>query len=132
MHAAQRLRGWLYKWLPIFMGCHCRADRTFHYHGKPFPVCARCTGILLGFLISICAIGWRRPHALWLFVMLLPMIADGLIQHRTKYESTNPRRFVTGLFWGYAAMTLLLLSFVWTFRFGLQLGKRMGLSPSGK
>ena len=39
---------WLYKWLPIVFGCHCRPDRSFYWKGKKFPLCARCTGELAG------------------------------------------------------------------------------------
>ena len=44
---------WLYRWLPIFCGCHCRPDRSFFFRGRQFPVCARCTGMLLGFCVPI-------------------------------------------------------------------------------
>ncbi|MEI3349189.1 MAG: DUF2085 domain-containing protein [Dysosmobacter sp.] len=30
------------------LGCHQRPDRSFFFHGKQFPVCARCTGVFLG------------------------------------------------------------------------------------
>ncbi|HJB51594.1 MAG TPA: DUF2085 domain-containing protein, partial [Candidatus Oscillibacter pullicola] len=44
-----KLRRWLWRWLPIIFGCHCRPDRSFHFRdGTPFPICARCTGELAG------------------------------------------------------------------------------------
>lgn len=33
-------------------GCHQMPERSFSYKGKQFPVCARCTGIFIGQLIS--------------------------------------------------------------------------------
>ena len=47
------MKAWLYQWLPIVFGCHCRADRSFFWRGRQFPLCARCTGELAGFLCAI-------------------------------------------------------------------------------
>ena len=52
------------------------------------------------------------------------MVADGVIQARTSYESTNPRRFVTGLLFGYGLMVLFLLSLYAACSFGVSLGER--------
>ena len=41
------------KYLPIIFGCHCRADRSFYCKNKKFPICARCTGELIGIIVSI-------------------------------------------------------------------------------
>lgn len=65
------------------------------------------------------------PKLIWLLLMLVPMIADGAIQRLAKRESNNRRRFITGILWGYAAMTLLLLSLVLTYRLGHSLGGRL-------
>jgi len=32
--------------------CHQRPDRSFHLHGVPLPVCARCVGIYVGAAIA--------------------------------------------------------------------------------
>ena len=49
-----KLRRWLWRWLPIIFGCHCRPDRSFHFRdGTPFPICARCTGELAGILAGL-------------------------------------------------------------------------------
>lgn len=112
------MTAWLYKWLPIIFGCHCRDDRSFHYHGKKFPICARCTGELAGILICIpCSFFFLPPLPLTVLAML-PMVVDGFLQLKTSYESTNPRRFVTGLLFGYALFALLAMSSVAAFQFG--------------
>lgn len=54
---------------------------------------------------------------------MIPMVADGLIQLKTTYESTNPRRFVTGILFGYALMVLIFLSSAAMIRFGYQFGR---------
>ena len=88
---------WFYVWLPRFCGCHCRDDRSFHYHGRRFPVCARCTGELVGILAAALCYPWVRVSALWAAVLMIPMILDGGIQALSSYKSTNTRRFATGL-----------------------------------
>ena len=87
------MRVWIYKWLPIIFGCHCRSDRSFYWKGTQFPICARCTGELVGILlcpVTFPLVSWSP----WIFaVLMLPMILDGVIQMLTSYESNNRRRF---------------------------------------
>ena len=59
-------------------GCHQREDRSFKIGEFQFPVCSRCTGILLGQIISI----------------------------RIK-ESTNLRRLLTGTLAGIAQINII-------------------------
>ena len=67
---------------------------------------------------------WRP--AVWLaLVLLVPMIADGFIQLRTPYESTNPRRFFTGLLFGYGMTALVVMSLIATTRLGYRFGSRL-------
>ncbi len=120
-----RLKRWLYKWLPIIMGCHCRPDRSFHWRGRPFPVCARCTGQLAGALAVPLALWAGHPPVPVLFALALPMVLDGVIQLKTSYESTNLRRFWTGFLFGYSVLTLFVLSHIATFRFGRSLGRQL-------
>ena len=117
-----RLLNLLYKWLPRIFFCHCRPDRSFYYRGVRFPLCARCIGELAGILLAV-LIGWPyRPSITMLGLMLLPMVLDGAVQLLTVYESTNPRRFVTGLLFGYAGAILFALSCKAVFNFGRILG----------
>lgn len=90
-------------------GCHQLPERSFFYHGFQFPVCARCTGILIGELLI-------APISLLLFpgnyvlslVCVLIMAADGLLQYYAKIPSTNLRRFVTGLLGGYGVVMMAI------------------------
>ena len=52
---------------------------------------------------------------------MVPMVADGAVQLLTRHESTNPRRVVTGFFFGYALCALFLLLNISGFRFGYSL-----------
>ena len=120
--SAGKVLTWAYKWLPIICGCHCRADRSFYFKGHQFPVCARCTGILTGWLTGIAACFFIRVSLCWLVVMMLPLIIDGTVQRLTRYESGNLRRFVTGSFFGYAAMSLFLRSLEMAYLAGAHAG----------
>jgi len=112
---------WLYKWLPIFFGCHCRDDRSFIVNHRKFPVCARCTGELAGILMGIiCAFFFRPP--LWLCLALMaPMVIDGFVQLLTSYESTNIRRCITGCLFGFALVMVLVWVAVLSYEFGYNL-----------
>ena len=112
----------LRRWLPIIFGCHCRPDRSFYWHGEQFPICARCTGELVGMVLGIIACCFWRPAVWMALCLMVPMVADGLIQLKTRYESTNPRRFATGLLFGYGLMALFIISSIATVRLGYQFG----------
>lgn len=115
---------WIYKWLPIIFGCHCRDDRSFHFRGRKFPICARCTGELVGILTGLAGSFFWLPSVPAAVLMLLPLVADGFLQLKTRYESTNPRRVVTGFLFGYGLLALFLISSAAAFRFGYQLTGR--------
>lgn len=112
---------WIYKWLPIVFGCHCRDDRSFHHRGRKFPICARCTGELIGILAGIPGSFFWLPTVPVAVLLLLPLVADGFLQLKTKYESTNLRRVVTGFLFGYALLALFLISSKAAFLFGYHL-----------
>lgn len=66
--------------------CHQQPDRSFSLWGYPFAVCARCTGLYLGFWIGLITIPnlkrvhdiiARRPRILILFAV--PMLIDVLL-----------------------------------------------------
>lgn len=117
----------IYKWLPIIFGCHCREDRSFHYKGQKFPICARCTGELAGIILSIFSCFFFRCTLLISLLLLIPMITDGFIQSLTDYESTNLRRFATGLLFGYGLFMLLAVTTIIAFNFGFNLHSKIDL-----
>lgn len=119
------MKKWVYKWLPIVFGCHCIDSRSFHYKGQRFPVCARCTGELLGIVLALLTFAVWHPPLAALLVMMLPLILDGGIQMLTSYESGNIRRLLTGGLFGYALVELLLRSTAAVFQLGLELGNRL-------
>lgn len=116
---------WLYKWLPIFFGCHQRADRSFYINGKQFPICARCTGELAGMIVSSVVCFFYIPPVWVMAALMLPMIVDGFVQLLTSYESTNPRRVVTGFLFGYALVALFCFISVKVAHLGYQLAQQI-------
>jgi uncharacterized membrane protein len=87
-------------------GCHQKPERSFFIKGYQFPVCARCAGILfikpIAWLLNCIA---DIPSWGSIF-LIIPMAVDGTLQYLLKTESTNKRRFITGLFGGFAISTL--------------------------
>ncbi len=82
--------------------CHQHADRSFFINGNQMPYCARCTGIFLGlaFGLFIAAYFRVRTGVMLYFLILIPMVVDGMVQLVTPYESTNLIRIVTGMLVG--------------------------------
>ena len=89
-------------------GCHQRPDRSFFFHGRQFPVCARCTGVFIGECISVICFRFISLPTIFLLLCCAIMFADWFFQYLGVKESTNSRRFITGLFGGYAYFTLIL------------------------
>ena len=53
------------------------------------------------------------------------LVLDGTIQKVTSYESTNIRRLITGLMYGYALSSLIVISFTAVFSFGYEIGLKL-------
>ena len=121
------MRRWIYTWLPRIFGCHCRADRSFHFlkNGRRHkaPICARCTGELAGILLGILRCFFGLPGWQICVVLMIPMVFDGFLQLLTAYESTNFRRFVTGFCFGWGAVGLTAWGVSAAFRLGQTAGE---------
>lgn len=90
-----------------FIGCHNNPERSFFWRGKQFPLCARCTGIHLGYLLMpLFLFDWWHIPLLYSILMILPTYIDGWSQLILKRESTNWLRFSTGLLAGVGLMSL--------------------------
>lgn len=91
--------------------CHQKPERSFFWKGKQFPLCARCSGIHLGyFSIPLFLFGIIEIPILWTIIMILPTYIDGLVQAYFDIESTNSRRFITGLASGIGSMSLITIT----------------------
>lgn len=100
-----------------FAICHQMPARSLHYAGRALPVCARDTGIFLGFTICLLVLAvayWRAeprfpswPKAILLGLFLLPTIVDALTSYAGLRESSNAVRLVTGTLAGVGVAALL-------------------------
>nr|WP_279180507.1 DUF2085 domain-containing protein [Anaerotruncus colihominis] len=89
-------------------GCHQRPDRSFCWLGYQFPVCARCTGVLIGNILAWLLYHVVTPPTILSLTFCGLMFLDWFIQHKKIRESTNLRRFITGTLCGYGLVSLIL------------------------
>ena len=103
--------------------CHQLPDRSFHLHGFPFAVCARCTGLYFGLAAGFTAYPLLRslrrfdtPARSWLFLALLPVTVDFLLGYTGTWDNTHTSRALTGGLLG-AVIALYLVPGVLDLRF---------------
>ena len=92
----------------LFM-CHKLPERSFFYKGKKFPICARCTGILVGYILAITGAFFIKMPLLICFILLIPIGVDGVGQYLNKWTSNNIRRLITGILAGIATVNIIIL-----------------------
>jgi uncharacterized membrane protein len=86
------------KVLTDIVPCHRMKSRSLTIKGQTLPLCARCTGILLGYLFFPLLFVLELNFPLWLGIALnLPMVLDGWTQKRKLRLSNNPLRLSTGI-----------------------------------
>lgn len=97
-----------------YTGCHQKPERSFFYHGYQFPVCARCVGVILGYLIAIPCYMIFGFHKKLSITGAFVMFADWAIQQAKMKESNNKRRLLTGIAGGFSIMSIQikLLAFI--------------------
>ncbi len=80
------------------IGCHQISERSFFYKGYQFPVCARCTGVIIGEIITIFLLILNiKLNVIVSVFLLLIMGFDWFIQYIRLLESINKRRLITGI-----------------------------------
>lgn len=107
--------------------CHQFHDHSYQIAGVPLPLCARCTGMYLGALLTLIFHAWRHPHASavprpWILLALVLFFfawaGDGvnsfaatfsLLPHL--YPPQNILRLVTGTLMGITIGSLVFVVF---------------------
>ncbi|MFP3392753.1 DUF2085 domain-containing protein [Brevibacillus sp. SIMBA_040] len=90
-----------------FIPCHRLPSRSIYLNGKPFPLCARCMAILLGYVFLPALFLVPLPFYVGL-LMQVPMLVDGITQFGKWRESTNQIRIITGLLSGVGQGVLIV------------------------
>lgn len=105
-------RQWM-KWMQwgARLGCHQKPERSFFINGYQFPVCARCTGVLISSTAACIIFIFKRISLKYCIFMCAIMFFDWFIQRIGIRESTNIRRLLTGLVGGFGFMTLQLYAY---------------------
>ena len=90
--------------------CHRMPSRCIALPWGTSGLCARCTAFWLGLATGILLM--YKPMIripFWTgFPLLLPLIADGLLQYNSVYESSNLIRSVTGLAAGFGISVIIM------------------------
>ncbi|MHB1136041.1 MAG: DUF2085 domain-containing protein [Coriobacteriia bacterium] len=103
--------------------CHQLPERSYFAAGYQLPVCARDTGIYLGFVAGLIVL-WllhrherpsqppRWPVLVLIGLFIAAMAVDGLTSYSGLRETTNTVRLVTGLLtgWSLSAITAPMLN----------------------
>lgn len=94
------------KWIKLMelgerLGCHQMPDRSFFIKGWQFPVCARCTGVIIGQAAGT-AVCLRKKIPLYISAICCEItLLDWSLQQAGIKQSTNLRRLVTGILGGF-------------------------------
>ena len=105
-----------------FSVCHQIPERTLHF-GKIFrPVCSRCSGIYIGFLVSIIFLflTFRKKESdlppvyvmVFAAVFILSTIADSILSYFGVYQTNNTLRLITGYLFGAGIAVIIYPIFV--------------------
>ena len=97
---------WIHWW-----GCHRCSERSFFVRRRQFHVCARCTGLIAGFPVSILLL-LAHIDPIVFAIFAISLLLDGWTQLVGWRESSNRLRFITGF--GSSATLLPALISVWS------------------
>ncbi|MEO8665697.1 MAG: DUF2085 domain-containing protein [Ignavibacteria bacterium] len=90
--------------------CHKLPHRSFFFRGRQFPVCARCTGMYLGYItFPFFMFDIIHLSLVITLILLVPTFIDGLTQAYCSRESNNTLRLITGIMSGVGQMSLVAI-----------------------
>jgi uncharacterized membrane protein len=95
--------------------CHQTPERSFYIAGYPLAVCARCTGLYVGFSAAVAfypvITSLKRTHAperKWLFIAAAPLAIDFALGFFGVWENSHSSRFLTGALLGAVSCFFIL------------------------
>jgi len=99
------------KWLRLMrfgrlLNCHQMPERSFFWKGYQLPVCARCSGVIIGHTLGVISLFFFEFPITISLAFLVIMFIDWFIQYLEILESTNFRRLITGILGGIGLLIL--------------------------
>jgi uncharacterized membrane protein len=95
--------------------CHQNPERSIYIAGYPLAVCARCTGLYVGFVAAVVfypvITSLKRTHAperKWLFIAAAPLAIDFALGFFGIWENSHPSRLLTGALLGAVSVFFIL------------------------
>ena len=85
--------------------CNHKKNTAPQLWGMTFILCWRCTGVMIS-LITMCIVGailqvnFGIGQVFFGGLLLIPMIVDGLKHYFYNGDTSNRRRFITGMLFG--------------------------------
>ena len=108
-----------------FSVCHQIPERTIFFGNIAMPLCSRCTGIYIGFTISILLMlilfrkresGFPPTYIIILsFIFIIHTVSDGLLSYLSIYNTNNIIRITTGYLFGMGIALMLYPVFSYQF-----------------
>ena len=111
---SKRERVWIFLMqLGARAGCHQMRERSLFFRGYQLPVCARCTGLFIGYILGFIFFIFLLQYDLIILFLCAFFSAsilgvDGLLQLKGKYTSNNYKRLITGLTCGFFLICFLM------------------------
>ena len=94
--------------------CHQMPSRSFFIAGYQFPLCYRCTGLLIGTIVFIGLVSFYKLPKLRLALLLVtPMFVEWIMQCMGWWYGINEVRFINGIGFGVGmpALTFAIIKF---------------------
>ncbi len=108
-----------------FAVCHQIPSKSLTFGNITLPICARCSGIYMGFLVTaiILFLFYKKRESslppLWVMVILiifiLSTIIDGFLSYLNLMPTNNNIRFITGFLCGSGIMAIVCPIFVFQY-----------------
>jgi len=90
------------------LGCHQMAERSLFINNYQFPVCARCTGVLIGYIFAPLLLIISNYRIYISIALCFIMFIDWYIQYLKIKKSNNIRRLLTGIAGGMGIMNIFI------------------------
>jgi len=92
--------------------CHRMPSRSFWFLEVPLGLCSRCTGLYFSafataIVLPFSKISHNNKFLSYSFWGLIPLIADGTLEHLGIYAGNNVLRFSTGILFGYSIIAII-------------------------